>query len=529
MPMVGSKTDGGGGAPRSRRRAAVAGAAPRVGCCGASAGRRSRSARSRCCCWRRGFGWFLWSLPADEIVLARDADGIVVLTGGASRISDAIELLAAGRGKRLLISGANRATTSGEISRLNPEFGRIVSCCVDFDRSLNTLGNAIETRRWAREPRFPLADRGHVELSHAARHGRDRPSAPRRRAAAVPGGHRQAACRALVDARRHHEADALGISEICGRPHAHPARSGRRGAHGRSRAAAGSPERRSASPKPRGSSSSRPMVSEFPAETDGARMISRSPAAADRRSWRRTRGRCSRSRRARDHPLRPVQRPVLSEHARAHVRGAADAGDAAPAPSWRSCSSGRAATIWLLRTVCGITVELRGLEKIPPGPLLVASKHQSLWETFALVPLFADPAFILKRELMWLPFFGWYAWKAEMIPVDRGARSQALAAISARARIELARDRQIVIFPEGTRRPPGAEPTTNTASCISMPRAGLRACRSRSIPACSGRAARSAAIPARSWPSFSTRSRPGSTSRCSSSACSRRSRPPPRG
>jgi 1-acyl-sn-glycerol-3-phosphate acyltransferase len=113
---------------------------------------------------------------------------------------------------------------------------------------------------------------------------------------------------------------------------------------------------------------------------------------------------------------------------------------------------------WLLRTICGITVELRGLEKIPPGALLVASKHQSLWETFALVPLFADPAFILKRELMWLPFFGWFARKAQMIPVDRGARSQALAAISARAGIELGRNRQIVIFPEGTRRSPGAEP-----------------------------------------------------------------------
>src|ERR1700733_3225156 len=101
-----------------------------------------------------GFGWFLWDLPADEIVLQRDADGIVVLTGGASRISDAIELLAAGRGKRLLISGVNRATTSGEISRLNPEYEPIVSCCVDFDRSLNTLGNAIETKRWAESRGF---------------------------------------------------------------------------------------------------------------------------------------------------------------------------------------------------------------------------------------------------------------------------------------------------------------------------------------------------------------------------------------
>src|SRR6202008_3364914 len=114
--------------------------------------------------------------------------------------------------------------------------------------------------------------------------------------------------------------------------------------------------------------------------------------------------------------------------------------------------------MWLLRTVCGITVELRGLDRIPPGPLLVASKHQSAWETFALVPLFADPAFILKRELMWLPLFGWFAWKAGMIAVDRGARAQALAAIAARALSERARNRQIIIFPEGTRRRPGAEP-----------------------------------------------------------------------
>ena len=114
---------------------------------------------------------------------------------------------------------------------------------------------------------------------------------------------------------------------------------------------------------------------------------------------------------------------------------------------------------WLLRSVCGISFELRGLDRILPGPLLVASKHQSAWETFALFPLFADPAFIIKRELMWLPLFGWYARKAGMIPVDRGARSQALAAIAAQAKIELAHNRQIVIFPEGTRRPAGAPPS----------------------------------------------------------------------
>jgi 1-acyl-sn-glycerol-3-phosphate acyltransferase len=114
--------------------------------------------------------------------------------------------------------------------------------------------------------------------------------------------------------------------------------------------------------------------------------------------------------------------------------------------------------IWLLRVLCGIKAEFRGLEKIPRGALLVASKHQSMWETFALWPLFRDPAFILKRELLWIPFFGWYAWKAGMIPVNRGKRSQALAELSAGARKAFARNCQVIIFPEGTRRAPGAEP-----------------------------------------------------------------------
>jgi len=112
----------------------------------------------------------------------------------------------------------------------------------------------------------------------------------------------------------------------------------------------------------------------------------------------------------------------------------------------------------LLRLVCDIDVEWIGLEKISLGPLIVAAKHQSTWETFALLTLFDSPTFIVKRELMWIPLFGWYIWKARMIPVDRGARTQALAAMTELARAELANNRQLVIFPEGTRRSPGAEP-----------------------------------------------------------------------
>jgi uncharacterized SAM-binding protein YcdF (DUF218 family) len=101
-----------------------------------------------------GFFWFTSRVPASEITLTGKTDGIVVLTGDSARISEAIELLAKGHGRRLLISGANRGTTATEISRLNPDFTRWIQCCVDFDRALNTLGNAIETRRWAERRRF---------------------------------------------------------------------------------------------------------------------------------------------------------------------------------------------------------------------------------------------------------------------------------------------------------------------------------------------------------------------------------------
>jgi 1-acyl-sn-glycerol-3-phosphate acyltransferase len=119
-------------------------------------------------------------------------------------------------------------------------------------------------------------------------------------------------------------------------------------------------------------------------------------------------------------------------------------------------------SIWLLRVICNVKVEYRGLEKIADGPLIVASKHQSMWETFALLQFFDQPLYILKRELKWIPFFGWYLSKANMIGVDRSAGGRALLQMARRAGEEVRRGRQLIIFPEGTRTAVDAPPNYKT-------------------------------------------------------------------
>ena len=102
-----------------------------------------------------GFLWFVRQVPVTEAAPARKADGIVVLTGAAARINDALELLASGHGRRLLITGVYPATRPGEISRLVPEHRGWFACCVDLDHSAtNTIGNAIEARRWMKDNGF---------------------------------------------------------------------------------------------------------------------------------------------------------------------------------------------------------------------------------------------------------------------------------------------------------------------------------------------------------------------------------------
>jgi uncharacterized SAM-binding protein YcdF (DUF218 family) len=124
-----------------------------------------------------GFLAFVAALARQERAPEGRTDGIVALTGGAQRIGDAIDLLAAGYGRRLLITGVNERTSREEIARLNPTQKELIACCVDLDyRARNTIGNAIETRRWMRTHHFSTVavvtsnyhmPRTLVELDHA--------------------------------------------------------------------------------------------------------------------------------------------------------------------------------------------------------------------------------------------------------------------------------------------------------------------------------------------------------------------------
>lgn len=114
--------------------------------------------------------------------------------------------------------------------------------------------------------------------------------------------------------------------------------------------------------------------------------------------------------------------------------------------------------LWLLRVIIGTTLEVRGIENLPKGAALIASKHQSTWETFALIPLLTDPAMVMKAELAWIPFYGWFAHKFGHIFVARQRGPTALRRLIADAKARASDNRQIVIFPEGTRQSSGAPP-----------------------------------------------------------------------
>jgi 1-acyl-sn-glycerol-3-phosphate acyltransferase len=113
-------------------------------------------------------------------------------------------------------------------------------------------------------------------------------------------------------------------------------------------------------------------------------------------------------------------------------------------------------TFWGLKVFTGINWEVRG--NPPTGAVLVASKHMSMWDTLALYLALNQPAIVLKRELLRIPFYGWFLAKAAAVPIDRSAGARALRKMSEAARAVLDEGRAILIFPEGTRKKPGAVP-----------------------------------------------------------------------
>lgn len=111
--------------------------------------------------------------------------------------------------------------------------------------------------------------------------------------------------------------------------------------------------------------------------------------------------------------------------------------------------------LWTLEAICGIRYEVRGLENIPSSPTIVLSKHQSTWETMALQLIFPPHVWVLKRELLFLPFFGWGLAMLEPIAINRSAKTKAMEQVLNQGADRLRKGRWVVVFPEGTRIPPG--------------------------------------------------------------------------
>jgi len=115
-----------------------------------------------------------------------------------------------------------------------------------------------------------------------------------------------------------------------------------------------------------------------------------------------------------------------------------------------------ATMLWLLAGIVGLRHAVRGMANLPAGPVIVAAKHQSAWDTLALFALIGDPAVVVKRELTWIPLFGWCLLRAGMLPVDRAGGGAALRRLVAAAKRRAADGRSILVFPQGTRTPPCA-------------------------------------------------------------------------
>jgi 1-acyl-sn-glycerol-3-phosphate acyltransferase len=358
-----------------------------------------------------GFVAFAMSIAGARVPAGARAEGIVVLTGGGGRIDGALHLLAEGRARRLLISGVNPSVDIGALAgTVDKELEVALACCVDLGRDArDTIGNAAETRDWARTKGYTSLivvtsdyhmPRSMAELAEAMPKGADPLSGHQSRAAP---------CRLVAQRLRLRTAVARIRQVSAGH---RPREDCRRGAR---------------PGKWLGLAIGRPMLRlrslafnvTFYAWTVGLTLATL-----------------------------PYYFFVSQEQSMDVVR------------LWTR------GMLWLLKVITGIRYEVRGLENLAQGGALIACKHQSAWETLALAPILPNPTFVMKEELTRIPVFGAYTTKAGMIHIDRKGRTAALRALAERAAQEIAKGRQVVMFPEGTRRRPGAPPDYQTGIAL---------------------------------------------------------------
>ena len=143
--------------------------------------------------------------------------------------------------------------------------------------------------------------------------------------------------------------------------------------------------------------------------------------------------------------------------------------------------------VWCAKVICGIRYEIKGAENFPDAPAVVLSKHQSAWETIFLLPNLPRPlVFVFKKEILYIPFFGWAMALLRMIPIDRKQGKNAFKHVVAHGKRRLADGQWIIMFPEGTRIPVGQAGSTRAAARGSPSRPARWWCRSRTTPASAG-------------------------------------------